>query len=144
MLSNVFIFLFFLFFLFSILGIQIFSGSIYNRCRLPPIYNTTLNRYISQIDFSINTLCSGIDASGLYTCPSNLKCVNFYDIPQAYNMTNITIANFSVDDERINMTNFINYGITNFDYITSAAMNVFSVLRFQNWVKLLEMVNILV
>lgn len=139
MLSNVFLFLFVIFSLFSVLGLQVFSGSIYNRCREKPYFDVSLNRYISPINFSINSLCS-VDNSS-FICPNNLHCVNFYDVPKFFNMSEeITIDNFSVADERINTTKFINYGISNFDYISYATLNVFSTVRFQNWVNLVELV----
>jgi|LauGreDrversion4_2_1035121.scaffolds.fasta_scaffold832693_1 hypothetical protein len=139
MLSNVFLFLFVILSLFSVLGLQVFSGTIYNRCREKPYFNETLSRYIAPINFSIDSLCS-LDNSS-YTCPNDLFCVNFYDIPKYFNMSEeITIDNFSVSDEKVNTSKFINYGVSNFDYISYSTMNVFSTVRFQNWVKLVELV----
>ena len=141
-LSNVFIFLFFILFLFSTLGNQVFSGQIYYRCRSYPYFNNSLGRYISPIDFSINHLCSYDDSS--FKCPKNLSCVNFFDIPKAFNLSNnITLDNFSLVDEKMNETKFINYGITNFDLIPYAALTVFITFRMQNWVKLLDIVKLI-
>jgi hypothetical protein len=141
MLSNVFLFLFFIFSLFSILGLQLFSGYEYNRCRSAPYYNSTLNRYIAPIDYSIENLCGAENDS--FICPDDLFCVNFFDIPKFFNLSvvNISIDNFSVVDEKLNTTKFINYGISNFDYITYAAVNVFSTMRFQNWVGMVDLVR---
>ena len=143
MLSNVFLFLFSIFLLFSILGNQLFNGMIYNRCRSAPYFNETLGRYISQIDFSINRLCSNDNTSDLsFNCPNGLYCVNFFEISEFFKMNESFSSNiFSLDDERLNETKFLNYGITNYDYITYATLNVFSSIRFQNWAKLFDIVT---
>jgi hypothetical protein len=71
-LVNVIIFLFFIFTLFGIFGLQLFFGSIYNRCRISekPINET----YWPKSEIYTRS-CSMSKKVG-YQCPENLYCGN--------------------------------------------------------------------
>jgi hypothetical protein len=64
-LGNVIFFLIFTIILFSILGLQLFSGIYYNRCRISPL---PING-IWEIDPNITKLCDNL----LNPCPNKFK-----------------------------------------------------------------------
>lgn len=72
--------------IFAILGMQLFSRDLYNRCRFTDApYLNELNQTVWPIDFSQNRLCGG-----LYYCNEGTYCHNPYE----YNL------NIDIDDVR--------------------------------------------
>ena len=132
-LGNVLLFLCFIFLIFAILGIQIFSGVLYNRCRLPPvlIQNDTVIRYrASPVS---DRICSPDNVDGSFKCPPGSYCVNFYKIPKYFKMENVSIDAFNVDDEDLQHNQWLYYGQFNFDNIINCIINAFSFMTIQNW-----------
>lgn len=137
-LGSVLLFLGFVFVVFATFGTQLFSGVYYNRCRNHPIQILRDNITMYYAPPIIDRLCTPTLNSGLFKCPDDLFCVNFYDIPSFFNLTqqNITIKNFDVNDENLSTDVYFNYGIPNFDNIFICLINVFSFMTMQNWTEI--------
>ena len=135
MLGNVLLFLCFIFLIFGILGIQIFSGVFYNRCRTNPILVDDNYKGIPKYRASPVTekICSPEGKDGTFKCPTGSICVNFYDIPEYFNMTNVTIDSFDIEDEGLKYNAWLYYGLFNFDNIINCIINAFSFMTIQNW-----------
>lgn len=138
--ANVLLFLGFIFTVFATLGIQLFSGSFYKRCRKEPVsyFDFSRNRTIYSAVPITDFLCNGNynDSSILYgRCPKESYCVSYYDIPGFFNLTekNVTINNFDIAQENWETNYKIIYGIPNFDMIINCYINVFIVMTYQNW-----------
>ena len=135
-LGRVFLFLIFIILMFSILGIQLFNGIIYNRCREYPIkindnYNNTGIPYYQSIPVS-DRICSPYNYTGTFQCPNNSFCVNFFDIVKYFKL-NISMDSFKRSDEDLNQNIWLHYGLLNFDDIISSFINSFSFITLQNW-----------
>jgi hypothetical protein len=135
-LGNVLLFLGFVFIVFATLGIQIFSGAYYNRCRPSPVIKEILSngliQYISEPVY--DKICPIGDHS---SCGEGYFCVNFYNITNFFNMTNVTIDQFDVNDEKLSKNPYFNYGVPNFDNILTCLFNVFCFMTIQNWSEIL-------
>ena len=135
-LGRVFLFLIFIILMFSILGIQLFNGIIYNRCREYPIkindnYNNTGIPYYQSIPIN-DRICSPKNYTGTFQCPNNSFCVNFFDIVKYFKL-NISMDSFKRSDEDLNQNIWLHYGLLNFDDIISSFINSFSFITLQNW-----------
>ena len=135
-LGQVSLFLAFIVLLFGILGIQLFSGVLYNRCRKYPIkindnYNNTGIPYYQSIPIN-QKICSPENFTGTFQCPLNSYCVNFYNIIDYFEL-NVTIDSFLIEDEGLRNNSWLNFGLSNFDNIISSFINSFSFLTLQNW-----------
>ena len=134
--ANVLLFLGFIFTVFATLGIQLFSGAFYKRCRAQPIsfYNEAAEKGLKfWADPVTRLLCN---QEGFYgKCPEGTYCVNFYDIPDYFNLTekNITIDLFDIERENISTNFYLFYAIPNFDTIINCFVNVFMIMTYQNW-----------
>lgn len=133
--ANVLLFLAFIFTVFATLGIQLFSGAFYKRCRANPIAINIEegNTLKFQADPVTPYLCN---QEGLFgKCPLGTHCVGFFDIPSFFNMTqnNITIEHFDIERENLKSNSFLFYAIPNFDTIINCFINVFVILTYQNW-----------
>ena len=118
---NVGFFLLMIFLMFGIFGVQNYTQSFYNRCRLTqqPVYNgTTATWDLDPIQIGI--LCS-IDGGGLYQCIAGTYCGNPYD----YGLDK------TLDD--MNQQGFIDNGVLTFDNIGLAFLTVFQILTNDNW-----------
>ena len=122
-LFNVAIFLIFIFMLFGILGLQLYSGQSYNKCRTTPKpINSTYWPYSEEI----NRPCSKI--KGGFTCPKGLYCGN----PSEYGI--------DLKYEEIYNNPGLQYGIANFDNIFQAILAVFEIITKTGWINIIEMV----
>ena len=137
-LGKVIVFLMFIFLTFGILGMQLFSGIFYNRCREKPILisekvykNKTIPYYISKP--VSERICSPNNYSGTFKCPSNSFCVNFYNIIDYFNLTNVTMNSFEIKDEKLKHNEWLYYGVFNFDNIINCLINSFTFMTLQNW-----------
>ena len=137
-LGKVILFLMFIFLIFGILGMQLFSGIFYNRCREKPILisnkvykNKIIPYYISKP--VSERICSPNNYSGTFKCPSNSFCVNYYNIIDYFNMTNITMNSFEIKDEKLKNNEWLYYGVFNFDNIINCLINSFTFMTLQNW-----------
>ena len=135
-LGRVFLFLLFVILIFAILGIQLFNGIIYNRCREYPIkindnYNNTGIPYYQSIPVS-DRICSPYNYTGTFQCPKNSFCVNFFDIVKYFKL-NITMDSFKRSDEFLNQNIWLHFGLLNFDNIISSLITSFSFITLQNW-----------
>ena len=73
-LGNAVVFMMFIFLLFCILGVQSFSGVLYNRCRLSPFPDKDASgAWTVWPKSDVDRLCSP-DGSGEYTCPDGQTC----------------------------------------------------------------------
>jgi hypothetical protein len=71
-LLNVSIFLFFIYLLFGIIGVQLFNGLMYNKCRLTP---KPVNDIYWPIVPNIDRVCSTYKNGG-FVCPEGTYCGN--------------------------------------------------------------------
>jgi len=138
-LGNVILFLLFIVLLFGILGIQLFSGALYNRCREFPIkindnYNNTGIPYYQSIPVS-DKICSIENYTGTFQCPKNSYCVNFYAIIDYFGLENITMKSFKKEDEGLQKNIWLYFGCFNFDNVFDSLINTFSFMTLQNWSK---------
>ena len=136
-LGRVILFLAFMVLLFGILGIQLFNGVSYNRCREYPIkindnYNNTGIPYYQSIPVS-ERICSPENYSGTFQCPENSYCVNFYNMIEFFNLGNLTMKSFQKDDESLKTNIWLYFGLLNFDNILDSLINAFSMMTLQNW-----------
>ena len=138
-LGNIFLFISFMLLIFGILGMQLFSGVFYNRCRHYPILiqnQNTKNGLPYYQSKPINEhLCSPNNYSGTYQCPKNSYCVNFYEIVNYFNLSelNVTMESFDKNDENLNENEYLFYGKFNFDNIVNCLVNCFTYITLQNW-----------
>ena len=138
-LGNVILFLLFIVLLFGILGIQLFSGALYNRCREFPIkindnYNNTGIPYYQSIPVS-ERICSVDNYEGTFQCPKNSFCVNFYNIVNYFGLENITMKSFKKEDEGLQTNIWLYFGCFNYDNVIDSLINTFSFMTLQNWSK---------
>ena len=129
-LGNVILFLLFIVLLFGILGIQLFSGALYNRCREFPIkindnYNNTGIPYYQSIPVS-ERICSVDNYEGTFQCPKNSFCVNFYNIVNYFGLENITMKSFKKEDEGLQTNIWLYFGCFNYDNVIDSLINTFS------------------
>jgi hypothetical protein len=136
-LINVLLFLGFIFVVFATLSIQLFSGVYYYRCRLPPVQIERNNRTMYYSPPIFERPCA-IEGKGMFTCPGEYHCVDFYQLPTYFNLTeyNVTIEDFDIADEQLETNKYFFYGIPNFDNIVSCLFNVFCIITYQNWSEL--------
>lgn len=73
-LFDVFVFIVFIIAIFAVLGIQIFKGEVYKRCRLSPVPEIPNKLWLK--DESITQPCSDYPHFGGFGCPGNLTCGN--------------------------------------------------------------------
>ena len=99
-LGNAVFFMLFIFLLFGILGVQQFSGSMYQRCRFD---DTPSQDGTWPIDVSIGSLCSD-DPMSMFQCPSDRYCHAPADAG-----LDVTKVDDLINEE------LIDYGITVFD-----------------------------
>ena len=120
-LANVVLFLLFMFIMFGILGVQLFAGRLYPRCRFTPvpIYD---NHW--PIDEGIGRLCSA-DGSGLFTCPDERHCGH----PEMYGIP--------LSSDNVSTSELINYGITTFDHMGVVLVTIFQVITLEGWVDMM-------
>ena len=135
-LGRVFLFLIFVILIFAILGIQLFNGIIYNRCREYPIkinddYNNTGIPYYQSIPVN-DRICSPKNYTGSFQCPKNSFCVNFFDIVNYFKL-NTTMESFKRSDENLNQNIWLHFGLLNFDNLISSLISSFSFITLQNW-----------
>ncbi len=95
-LINVFLFLAFTLIILATLGIQLFSGTFYNRCRENPY--PYFDFYHSSVKFRANPITNFICAENSHyykeaTCPAGTHCVNLFNIPAHFNFTNKNYSN---------------------------------------------------
>jgi len=140
--ANVLLFLGFIFTVFATLGIQLFSGSFYKRCRNEPVryLDNITNSYLYKADPITDFLCTTESIYG--RCPKESHCVNFYEIPTYFNLTekNITIEDFNIENEKITTNPNLIYGIPNFDTIINCFVNVFVIITYQNWTDIYSLI----
>lgn len=140
-LANVLIFLAFVYLVFGILGVQMFSGAFYNRCRSYPIDLNMTNEFGARM-FSCppvgENICTANDSSGMFNCSAGLYCVNFFKIPVFFglNESNITIDSFNITEEGLETSPFFFYGSSKFDDFISSLINVFGIMTYQGWTDL--------
>ena len=137
-LGNIVLFISFMLLIFGILGMQLFSGVFYNRCRHYPILikNKSKNGLPYYQSKPINEhLCSPNNYSGTYQCPENSYCVNFYEIVNYFNLSelNVTMDSFDKNDEELNLNEYLFFGKFNFDNIINCLINSFTFITLQNW-----------
>jgi hypothetical protein len=128
-LGNVLLFLGFVFVVFGTLGTQLFSGSLYNRCRLD---SELVNRNGTIFHTSppyFERLCT--TGNGYYSCPEGYSCVNFYNLSKFFN--NSDDYKYSFDDERLQNNTYLSYGISNYDNIFISIINVLTIMTYQDW-----------
>jgi hypothetical protein len=141
--ANVLLFLGFIFTVFATLGIQLFSGDFYKRCRSAPIgfYSEGEGNGLKfHADPVTPYLCN---KEGIYgKCPNGTFCVGFYNIPEYFNLTerNITIDNFDISRENLSTNFILFYAIPNFDSIINCFINVFVLMTYQNWTDIYSIV----
>ena len=132
-LVNALLFMCFIFLIFAILGMQVFSGVVYNRCRYPPILVSSISGVAKYKAPPINEHICKDGKQGTYECPNGSHCVNFYDIPTYFNMNDISIEAFDINDEELQSNSWLYYGEFNFDNIVKCVMNVLGFMTIQNW-----------
>jgi hypothetical protein len=157
------IFIMFFMLIFSIIGNTIYGTIYYNRCRLDPVYDSNLDRWVGKIDPSTN-LCQvqyqdtessseikdSILTRNLFVnsnfsidnyfnteinCNLPYTCYNILDPPKKFNLTHF---NFSYLDDNLNSEIDLYHGIRNFDTILYAFLSVFTVMTFQSWSQLVS------
>lgn len=140
-LINVILFLGFIFVVFATLSIQLFSGVYYYRCRLPPVQVERNNRTMYFSPPVFDRPCS-IEGKGMFSCPEEYHCVDFFQLPTYFNLTeyNVTIEDFDIEDEGLKTNKYFFYGLPHFDDIVTCLFNVFCIITYQNWS---ELANIL-
>jgi hypothetical protein len=128
-LGNVLLFLGFVFIVFATLGTQLFSGSLYNRCRKSPdiVYRNDTFFYYSPPQF--NRVCT--IGNGYFSCPEGYDCVNFYNLSRFYNTSDV--FQFDVSDEGIEFSSELFFGIANYDNIFISMINVLGIMTYQDW-----------
>lgn len=113
------VFMIFVFILFATMGVQQYSGMIYNTCRLTPYPDE--QRLVWDIDPNIKRACT-TSGAGNFECPAGLFCGNI----QSYDY-------LLLENEHIERSEYLNYGITNFDHIGSSLLTVFQMITSETW-----------
>ena len=107
-LANAVLFMVFIFVLFGILGVQLFSGTFYRRCRYSE-FPQSPTKWPFDDSFG---LCSP-DGVGLATCPPDMFCREPWD------------AKLSIEIDRVEEQELINYGLTTFDNLGAGMVTIF-------------------
>ena len=121
-LGNAVFFMLFIFLLFGILGVQQFSGSMYQRCRFD---DTPSQDGTWPIDVSIGSLCSD-DPMSMFQCPSDRYCHAPADAG-----LDVTKVDDLINEE------LIDYGITVFDNLGFGLLTVFQFITLEGWSKVM-------
>lgn len=118
---NVAFFLIFNIILFGIIGIQVFKGRFYYRCRLTPypVLSNLTHQYSWPIDPEQERLCGGV-----YTCNPGTYCGSIYDN---------TTDSMTLADDDILINPQVSYGICNFDNIIKAVQLISIIITFDSW-----------
>lgn len=128
-LGNAVMFMMFIFLLFCILGVQSFSGILYQRCRYDPQPNidpttgkwTTWPKLEDPNDPDrYKRLCS-MDGSGVYSCPKDYTCGS----PGQFKL--------SLESDGVPDSELIMYGIITFDDIIAGMITIFQVITLEGW-----------
>ncbi|CDW82972.1 voltage-gated ion channel superfamily [Stylonychia lemnae] len=117
MLANVLLFLFFFFLVFAILGVSLFKGDQYYRCRFS---REPLSDGSWPIDQSQDRVCNS-DGNTIYSCNEGTYCGN----PQDY------FSDQSKADIQNDEVTF--YGYESFDNILQAMLTIFQVITLEGW-----------
>jgi len=112
--ANVAAFMLFFLVLFASMGLHLYSGELYNRCRLTP-------RPVNATDWPADLENLRVCGGG-YQCPEHQYCSN----PLQYE--------FSIEQDGIHENNpRINYGVSGFDNIFQGILTIFHVITMDSW-----------
>jgi hypothetical protein len=107
--------------MYGILGLQLFQGSIYGRCRETPQPVNSTYWPISQHD---NRPCN-IYGLGIHKCPKDTVCGD----PSQFGI--------SREDDYIYNNPSLQYGISSFDNIFQSVLAVFQIITCDSWTTIL-------
>ena len=116
--SNIFFLLLFFMILFAIIGLSIWMGRLYYRCRVE-------NQPTVEGTFPVAKGFEHLLCGGEVTCPRNTACLSSYSFFP-------TMLNNTYLDSEVNIRE-LNYGITNFDNIFSSMLVVFMATTGEAW-----------
>lgn len=109
--ANVGVFMLFVFSLFATMGVQQYSGAMYNTCRYTERPDGELKEWKSDLRW--NRVCSTSEY-GNFMCPEGEYCGNIEDY-----------RDIDFHSEKYNEREYLNFAVTNYDNVANSMLTVF-------------------